>query len=101
MGLPKLKKGVYFTVPPKKTSKKYVAHLPDGKKVYFGARDYQHYKDQVPKKLGGKQWSSKDHLDKKRRRNYRARHKGIMLKTGKKAISNKYSPAWFSYYFLW
>ena len=101
MALPKLPKKIYFTVAPKKTGKKYIAHLPNGNKVRFGARDYQHYKDFVPKRLGGKKWSHKNHLDKKRRENYRARHKGVLLKSGKRAISVKYSPAWFSYYFLW
>jgi hypothetical protein len=97
---PTLPKNIYFTVSSNKT-KKYTAHLPSGKNVHFGARGYQHYKDQVPKKLGGGKWSNKDHLDPKRRKNYRARHAGVINKDGKRAIDVKYSPAWFSYYFLW
>jgi hypothetical protein len=102
--LPKLPKGTYFTVAPPKSGKKYIAHVPIGgkvKKVKFGARGYQHFKDWVPKRLGGKKWSHKDHGDKDRRKNYRARHKGMLTKSGKKAIAVKYSPAWFSYYYLW
>lgn len=74
---------------------KYTATLPDGKKVNFGDRRYQHYKD----KIGS--WSSLDHLDLKRRKNYRARHSGIVLSDGSRAIDKKYSPAWFSYKYLW
>ena len=96
---PKLPKGIYFTVPSNK--KKYTAHLPSGKKVSFGAKGYEHYKDWVPKRLGGKRWSHKDHMDSKRRKNYRRRHGSIRLKDGRKAVNVKYSPAWFSYWYLW
>ena len=80
---------------------KYTAIMPSGKRVHFGHRDYQHYKDSVPKSMGGKLWSHKDHGDKKRRDNYRKRHGGVKLKNGKSAISKKYSPSWFSYHYLW
>lgn len=80
---------------------KYTAILPDGKRVNFGARSYQHYKDSVPKNRGGGLWSHKDHLDPDRRANYRSRHGGIRKSNGRRAIDVKYSPAWFSYYFLW
>lgn len=92
-------KGIRFTKGPGK--KKYRAHLPNGRTTDFGHRDYQHYKDSVPKSQGGGLWSHKDHKDPDRRRNYRARHGGVLLKNGKRAIDTKYSPAWFSYYFLW
>lgn len=81
--------------------KKYTAILPDGKKVGFGHVDYQHYKDTVPVNQGGGIWSSKNHLDTKRRDNYRKRHGGMLCKDGVRCIDKKYSPAWFSYYFLW
>lgn len=75
--------------------KKYTAILPDGKRVHFGDRRYQHYKDTVPKRQGGKRWTHKDHLDPKRRKSYRARH-------GARDHHKKmHSPAWFSYHFLW
>lgn len=95
-----LPKGIKFVVP-KKGYKKYTAILPNGKRVSFGDRRYEHYKDQIPKNLGGKKWSQKDHKDKERRRNYRKRHGALKCKDGKKCISKKYSPAWFSYHFLW
>lgn len=96
---PTLPNGIKFVKGPGK--KKYTALLPNGKKVHFGHRDYQQYKDSVPKRLGGGQWSHKDHRDPDRRKNYRKRHEGMRCKDGTKCITRKYSPAWFSYYFLW
>lgn len=97
--VPALPKGIVF----KKGSgyKKYTAVLPDGKKVHFGDNRYQQFKDSVPPRLGGGLWSKKDHADKKRRANYRKRHAGMFCKDGVRCIDKKYSPAWFSYYFLW
>ena len=80
---------------------KYTAILPSGKRVSFGHRDYEHYKDSVPKSKGGGLWSHKDHRDPVRRSGYRRRHGGMRCKDGKKCITVKYSPAWFSYYYLW
>lgn len=82
-------------------NKKYTAILPDGRHVSFGHRDYQHYKDQVPKALGGGLWKYKDHLDPKRRKNYRTRHGALRCKDGRRCIDKKYTPAWFAYYLLW
>ncbi len=90
---PKLPVGIKFQKGPK--GKKYTAILPDGSKVYFGDSDYEQYKDSVPKNLGGNLWAHKNHLDPERRRLYRIRHKA----QGHYKV--KYSPAWFSYYFLW
>ena len=80
---------------------KYTAILPDGKRVNFGHRDYQHYRDSVPKHLGGGQWSRYNHGDRSRRDNYRKRHGGVRTKSGERAYLKKYSPSWFSYHFLW
>lgn len=91
--------GVRFTRGPGRY--KYTAILPNGKRVHFGHRDYQHYKDSVPKSLGGKLWTKLDHNDNKRRENYRKRHGGVLTKDRSKAYLRKYSPSWFSYYFLW
>lgn len=89
----KLPIGIRFQKGPQ--GKKYTAILPNGKKVNFGSSEYQQYKDSVPVDLGGGLWSFADHLDPIRRQSYRARH-------GAKGYQNvKYSPAWFSYYFLW
>ena len=80
---------------------KYTAIMKNGKRVNFGHRDYEHYRDSVPKSMGGGIWSHKDHGDTKRRDNYRSRHGGVLTKDGKKAYQVKYSPSWFSYYYLW
>lgn len=98
---PTLPASIEFKRASKSSGKKYVAILPSGKTVQFGARGYEHYKDQVPKDLGGGKWSSHDHLDKQRRKNYRTRHAAIETAEGKPAYRVRYSPAWFSYYFLW
>lgn len=57
------------------------------KKVCFGDRRYQQYKDKIGmyKKL--------DHGDANRRRLYRIRHNGEQNK--------KYSPGWFAWNYLW
>ena len=99
MLMTKLSKGIKFVKG--SGDKKYTAIFPDGKKVHFGHKDYEHYKDTVPKRLGGGLWSHKDHKDSERRKNYRKRHSARTCKNGKKCINVKYSPAWFSYNFLW
>lgn len=91
--VPALPEGIRFQKGP--SGKKYTAILPSGKRVHFGASDYEQYKDSVPKNLGGQLWSHKDHLDEKRRKSYRARH------GAQGYYKIKYTPAWFSYYFLW
>lgn len=80
---------------------KYTAIMKDGKRVNFGHRDYQQFKDSVPKSMGGGLWSNKDHSDPKRRDNYRRRHAGVSTKNGIPAYKVKYSPSWFSYHYLW
>ena len=61
------------------------------KTVQFGDSRYEQYRDSTPLRL----YSSKDHLDKQRRLNYRSRH-------GAQGFQNvKYSPSWFSYNYLW
>lgn len=102
---PTLPKGTRFVVP-RVGNKKYTAIIPQRggtpeRRVSFGHRAYQHYKDQVPKSMGGGLWSDKDHGDGARRASYRARHAGIKCKDGTPCIKKLYTPAWFSYYFLW
>lgn len=80
---------------------KYTAILPNGKRVNFGHRDYQHYRDSVPRSMGGGLWSSKNHGDSSRRANYRKRHSGVRTRSGERAYLKKYSPSWFSYHYLW
>jgi hypothetical protein len=80
---------------------KYTAIMKDGHRVNFGHRDYQQYHDSVPVSLGGGKWIRKDHKDPVRRLNYRKRHAKILTSSGKPAYKVKYSPSWFSYYYLW
>lgn len=80
---------------------KYTAVMKDGSRVRFGDSRYQQYRDSVPRSMGGGQWSHLDHNDAARRRGYRNRHGGIKTKSGMAAYKVKYSPSWFSYYYLW
>lgn len=75
--------------------KKLKAKVGD-KWVHFGATGYSHFFDKT--KLLNKDLN---HLDEKRRANYRKRHKEILLKDGRKAISDPKQPAYHSYYILW
>ena len=67
----------------------------NGRTIHFGATGYEHYKD----KTGI--WKSKDHGDPERRKKYRARHSGIILKNGKKAINDPTKAAYHAYRVLW
>ena len=78
-----------------------IKKFPRWKRVSFGHKSYEQFKDSVTKKLGGGLWSHKNHGDKKRRSNYRKRHGGMKCKNGDICYKIKYSPSWFSYYFLW
>jgi hypothetical protein len=81
-------------------NKKYKVVIEDKygnrKTVQFGAiRDdgtpYEQYEDKTPLQL----YTTYNHYDLKRRQNYRHRH-------GAKGYHRKvFSPAWFSYWFLW
>ena len=75
--------------------KKYTAIIKNKKndkeiKINFGDTRYEHYEDKTPLKLN----SNLDHDDKERRKKFRARHKGFIKK-------GYYSPAYFSYKYLW
>lgn len=59
------------------------------KRVPFGALGYQQYRDSTGLNL----FSHLDHLDPKRRRNYRARHQG--------EVDNRFSSGYFSWKYLW
>lgn len=90
----------YFEVPTTGTAK-YVAVLKNGQRVRFGHRDYEHYKDTVPRAKGGGKWAHRNHLDTARRDAYRSRHQGVRNRFGRPAYLVKYSPAWFSWNYLW
>ena len=60
-------------------------------RVPFGSKIHEQYRDAT----GLRYYSHLDHNDPKRRASYRARH-------GAEGYQNrKYSPSYFSYYFLW
>ncbi len=67
-------------------NKKYMVKI-NNKTVHFGDTRYQQYYDKIGL------YSHLNHNDKERRRNFRKRHfKNSLV---------KYSPAWFSLYYLW
>lgn len=75
--------------------KKYSAIIKNKKNdkeiiINFGDTRYQHYEDKTPIKL----YSKLDHDDKERRKSFRSRHIGFIKK-------GYYSPAYFSYHYLW
>lgn len=67
----------------------------NGKRLHFGDRNAEHYKD----KTGI--WSSKDHLDKERRKNYRKRASGIRNKRGELTYLDPTYPNYHAYNVLW
>jgi len=67
----------------------------DGKKIHFGARSMQHYKDRTGI------WKSKDHLDSKRRENYKSRAGGIKDKNGKLTYKDPTKANYHAYHILW
>jgi len=69
--------------------------IVDGKKIHFGARNMEHYKDKTGL------WKELDHLDKKRRKNYLARSGGIRNKEGKLTKDIETSPNYHSIRILW
>jgi len=77
-----------------RSGKKYMAVLEkNGKlrKVHFGDSRYEHFRDSTPERF----WKHLDHLDEKRRQKYR-------LRAGRQGYQKiKYSPAWFSWNYLW
>ena len=87
--------------------KKYTAYIKDKKtkkvrKLHFGHKDYQQYKDRT--KLGI--YTKRNHSDKKRQENYYNRHSGE--KNRKKAINKEiqlnkgyYTPKILSHVYLW
>jgi hypothetical protein len=87
--------------------KKYTAHIKDNKTgkvrvLHFGHKDYEQYKDRTKNGL----YSSRNHGNKKRQRNYYNRHSGE--KNRKKAIEKEkrkgngyYTPKLLSHIYLW
>ena len=87
--------------------KKYTAYVKNKKtkkirKIHFGDKRYQQYKDRTPLKL----YKHKNHGTRKRMKNYYSRHSGI--KNRKKAIQHEkrkskglYNPKILSHKYLW
>jgi hypothetical protein len=67
----------------------------DGKVIHFGDATQEHYKDRTGI------WSSKDHLDKKRREAYLVRSKGIKNKAGILVYKDPSSANYHSRTVLW
>jgi hypothetical protein len=63
--------------------------------IHFGDRHMQQYYD----KLG--HWVSKDHLDPERRKNYLARAKGIVDKSGKHTWKDINHANYYAVHYLW
>lgn len=80
--------------------KKYDVYLQDiDKWLPFGDTRYAHYKtsSKIPKELH----VYEEHLDNKRRDNYRKRASKIVNKSGELTFNNKHSPNYWSYHYLW
>jgi hypothetical protein len=87
----------YDAIIPAKLWNKYRTPLANRDKIIsFGALGYQHYKDLIGS------YSKLDHLDKYRRRLYRARHAAIFQANSRTpSYQIRYTPAWFSWRYLW
>ena len=87
--------------------KKYTAYIKNNKtkkirKLHFGDRRYQQYKDRTPLKL----YKNKNHNTKKRQQNYFSRHSGTKKQKNlinKEIKKNKkfYTPKILSHKYLW
>lgn len=89
------------------TLKKYTAIIKNNKtkkyrKIHFGAKGYEQFKDSTPLKL----YTRKNHANKKRRQNYFSRHSG--MKNKKKALRKEikkskgiYNAKILSHKYLW
>lgn len=94
-------------IKPTRKGKKYTAIIRNKKtkkerKISFGAINYPQFKDSTPLKL----YTSKNHGDPKRRKNYFTRHSGVGTKAKalKKEIENSnglYNAKILSHKFLW
>ena len=105
-GIPMKEKIIYIEVS-KRKEKKYMAIVKDlitkkERKIHFGARDYQQFKDST--KL--KKYSGKNHGDKERKRRYYLRHsyeenKSDAVKKELKKSDGTYNAKILSHIYLW
>jgi hypothetical protein len=87
--MPKFKKST-------KKNKKYMV-IYKNKIIHFGDKRYQQYEDKTDVKL----YSKLNHFDKKRRKSYLLRAKGIKDKQGNLTYLMKSSPNYYSVKYLW
>ena len=84
----------------KRKNKKYRVTFEYKKDIHtvdFGDKRYQQYKDSTPLKL----YSSLNHNDKNRRKNYLARSRGIKNKNGDLTKNNPLGANYWSIRYLW
>ena len=84
-----------------RVNKKYMVRTPKGKLIHFGAIVNGKPMGQFKDSTGLGLYSKYDHLDKKRRASYRARHKAIKLNDGSPAYKNKEQAAYYAWHLLW
>ena len=87
--------------------KKYTAYVRDKKKktvrkIHFGHKDYQQYKDRTPLKL----YKVRDHGTRKRMQRYFMRHSGVKnrgaaIRKEKRKSDGYYNPKILSHVYLW
>ena len=93
MAFHKILNGIHFYLSDRK---KYKALVPGTNRyIHFGARGYQQYHDRIG------YYSHLNREDKKRLDLYRKRHRAILDNDGTPSYKKKYSPAWFSWHYLW
>ena len=78
-------------------NKKYSVITPKGKKINFGDKRFQQFKDSTGLGL----YSDLDHNDKKRKKNYCKRSGNIKDKKGNLTKNDKESPNYYARKFLW
>ena len=97
-----MKERIISITPSGRKGKKYVATVGNGRKIHFGASDYEQFKDST----GVGKYSSKNHGDSKRRKSYFLRHSGVQFKKDavKKEVKKSngtYTAKLLSHLFLW
>ncbi len=91
----------------RRKGKKYTAIVQDKRtrrrrRIHFGATGYDQYKDST----GLGYFTSRDHGDRKRRRNYFSRHssvrtKRLAIRKERRKSRRRYTPKLLSHRFLW
>ena len=77
--------------------KKYSVITPSGKKIHFGDKRYEQFRDTTGLGL----YTKLNHNDKQRQANYCKRAKGIKNKKGQLTYKDKETPNYYSVKYLW